>query len=53
MAQNVCPRCSQITLSLGLETNIKCPICGMMYDVEPEKINTEDIPALRSILKTE
>lgn len=53
MAQNVCPNCSQITLSLGLENNIKCPICGTVYDVEPEKINTEDIPVPRGILKTE
>lgn len=34
MALNVCPKCKQITLTLGDDIEIKCPICETIYEVK-------------------
>jgi uncharacterized protein (DUF2225 family) len=31
MAKNICPRCSQITLSFGSDNEIECPICETVF----------------------
>lgn len=51
MAKNVCPKCAQVTISLGDENSIKCPICETVFESyvlsEPEEglkeFNREDI----------
>ena len=34
MTSNVCPNCSQVTLSLGGESEIRCPICGTLFGIK-------------------
>lgn len=53
MARNVCPECSQVTLSFGLEAAVRCPVCGTVYEVEPESIDIEDVPTLKRMLEKE
>lgn len=38
--KNVCPNCLQVTISLGEEEEIKCPVCGSIFD--PKEDEKED-----------
>jgi DNA-directed RNA polymerase subunit RPC12/RpoP len=31
MAKNICPRCSQITISFECEEEIQCPVCETVF----------------------
>lgn len=43
MALNVCPKCKQITLTLGAESEIKCPICETIYEVKDNSSNGDTV----------
>ena len=37
MAKHICPKCSQVTLTLGEEDDIRCPFCNEVSESDSKE----------------
>lgn len=41
--KNICPNCSQVTISLGDEAKIRCPVCEVVFEVDRDTEEKDEV----------